>query len=256
MAEIKKIDYDKIKEIASERGFDIDLMLKDYYLTIVLYLLKDVKGIYFKGGTALHKIFLNYSRLSEDIDFTATGDLIKTKTEITAAINKSRLFGRITKDKDVRDFTRLIVPYKDFSGEESRIFIDLNRRAKLLKQPEKHKIRHFYPQNIPDFMVNTLSKEELVAEKIVAAIGRNKPRDHYDIYMIIKAGVPINLELVKKKCKYAGVEFNITKMFNKAKKLKNRWDEDTVPLLANEVPFKKVITTLANYFKLRGKREK
>ena len=45
---------------------------KDYYLTLILYLIKDVNGIYFKGGTALNKIFLNHARLSEDIDFTLT----------------------------------------------------------------------------------------------------------------------------------------------------------------------------------------
>ena len=72
MAKIKTTSYDKIKLIAAEHSFDIDLTLKDYYVTSVLYLLKNVQGIYFKGGTALQKIFLNYSRLSEDADYTVT----------------------------------------------------------------------------------------------------------------------------------------------------------------------------------------
>jgi len=46
MGEIKKIDYDAIKEIVTKHGFSIDLILKDYYITIILYLIKDIEGIY------------------------------------------------------------------------------------------------------------------------------------------------------------------------------------------------------------------
>ncbi len=34
MAEVKKITYDGIKSITAEHNFDIDLMLKDYYVTL------------------------------------------------------------------------------------------------------------------------------------------------------------------------------------------------------------------------------
>lgn len=71
----------------------------------------------------------------------------------------------------------------------------------------------------------------MIAEKMAATIGRNKPRDHYDLYKILKTGLPINIDLVKKKCKESGDEFNIIKMFNQAKKLKKRWDEDLIPAI-------------------------
>ena len=99
------------------------------------------------------------------------------------------------------------------------------------------------------------TKEEMIAEKMAAAIGRNKPRDHYDLYKIIKKGIPINLELVKKKCNSSGVEFNIIKMFNQAKKLKKRWDEDLIPLLSEEITFNEVMKTLAKEFKLKKEKE-
>ena len=53
------ITLDELKIIAGKKGFNIKLLEKDYLLTYLLYLIKDVKGIYFKGGTALNKIFLN-----------------------------------------------------------------------------------------------------------------------------------------------------------------------------------------------------
>ena len=254
MDEIERISYDRFLEIASDKGFNAKYLTKDYFLTVILYLIKDIEGMYFKGGTALQKIFLNYSRLSEDLDFTLTRDVKDIIEEITVRLNKSKLFERIIRDKDVEGFTRLVAHYRNFSNNEDSVFIDLNKRAKLLLKYENHKIKHFYQDIIPEFSVSTLSREEIIAEKMTATIGRNRPRDHYDLYMIIKSGFTININLVKEKCKESKVEFNIIKMFDKGKILKNRWDKDLIPLIAEEVSFQDVMKTLSNYFRL--KREK
>ena len=55
MAEIKSIEKDRLNLIIAEKGFLPELLIKDYYITVLLYLLKDIRGIYFKGGTALQK---------------------------------------------------------------------------------------------------------------------------------------------------------------------------------------------------------
>lgn len=256
MAEIKKISVDEFKDIASKKPFNQVMLGKDYFVTAILYLLKDIKGIYFKGGTALQKIFLDYSRLSEDVDFTVTEDVDKVKEQIKSILKESRLFEKITKDKDVKDFTRLVIHYKGFSDEDETVFIDLNKRAKLLMEPEEHEIKQFYTDSIPEFSVNTLAKEEMVAEKMSAAILRNKPRDHYDIYMAINSGIKIDIGMAKEKCRQNGAEFDIIRMFNKAKKLKNRWEEDLMPLLAKEISFKEVMQTLAKHFELKKEKEK
>lgn len=252
MDKIKELLEDEFEQIAAEREFNRGMLIKDYYITLLLYLLKDVKGILFKGGTALQKTFLDHSRISEDIDFTLERDIDSVKKEIIGIIDKP--FGKVSKDKNVTMFTRLIVPYNTFLGK-GEIFIDLNQRAKTFLKPEKLKINHFYP-NIPDFSFQCLAKKEMIAEKVAAAIGRNKPRDHYDIYQIIKHKLPINMKLVSAKCKKSGNDPSIIKMFNKAKKLHNRWNTDMSPLIAEDISFQEVIETLANHFKLKKEKEK
>ena len=121
MAEIKAITEDTIKDISGETGFNTRILLKDYYLTVILYLIKDIRGIYFKGGTALQKIFLNYSRMSEDIDFTLAKDVEGVIVEMTEILEESKLFSRITKDKGVEGFTRLVVHSKT-SQIEMKLF--------------------------------------------------------------------------------------------------------------------------------------
>ena len=139
MDEIKTITEKEFKEIASRLPFQQVMTEKDYLITYLLYLIKDVKDIYFKGGTALNKIFLNHKRLSEDLDFSVTINVKLVIEDIKDRLKKT-IFARISKDKDVEGFTRLVIYYNDFSNRESVLFIDLNKRAKLLMKPEKHKI--------------------------------------------------------------------------------------------------------------------
>ena len=70
------IDREKLKDIipaiAGKMKFRPVIVEKDYYLTVILNnieaLLTD--KIVFKGGTLLNKAYLNYHRLSEDLDFS------------------------------------------------------------------------------------------------------------------------------------------------------------------------------------------
>ncbi len=255
MDEIKIISKEEFNVINSEYPFNKDLFAKDYYLTLILYLIKDVEGIYFKGGTALNKIFLKHARLSEDLDFTLTRNEKDIQKEIIGIIKKSNLFEEITEGKNVDGFIRMIVKYKSELGE-GEVFIDLNKRAKLFLPFEIHSLKHFYEEFIPKFSVTTVAEEELIAEKVAAAIGRNKPRDHFDIYMILKEELPLNMKLVEKKCLESGDEFSILKMFNRAQKLKKRWDEDMVTLISEPIKFAEVMKFLAKHFKLKEEKER
>lgn len=111
MDEIKTIPLEELKTIAGERNLDIETIIKDYYLTHLLYLIKNIEGLCFKGGTALYKVFLNNLRLSEDIDFTVKGDLRHVEKQIREKVMLEKVFKEITHDKRTTHFTRLIVHY-------------------------------------------------------------------------------------------------------------------------------------------------
>jgi len=256
VAEIAQISGDELQVIAGREGFDFTQLMQDYYVTAIVFLLKDIEGIHFKGGTALQKIFLNHTRLSEDADYTVSTDIDKLRKPIEKRIKESRLFQEVTKDKDVKGYLRLVAHYRDPFGDKGTVFIDLNSRASLVLKPERNNVSHFYEGYIPAFSVSTLALKELIAEKVAAAIARNQPRDHFDIYQIIRHDLPIDMKLVEKKCRSSGDEFNIIRMFDKAKTLKNRWDKDLLPLVREEVPFETVMKTLAKRFDLAGEKKR
>ncbi len=249
-----EITLDELKIIADNQNLNIILIEKDYLLSYLLYLIKDVRDIYFKGGTALNKIFLNHERLSEDLDFTVRGILSDVEKEIKNKL-KGTIFDKISHDKRVSKFVRLVVHYKLFH-EDGTIFIDLNKRAKIYLKPEEYELKHFYKDYIPEFKVRTLNLKELTAEKICATVQRYAPRDYYDVYNMIKKKLPVDMKLVKQKFKDDNKKYDIGRIFRRANKVHNKWENDLLPLTVTKPDFKKVMKTLIVYFKYKEYKDK
>ena len=175
MAEIERISEAKLSYLSGEKGFSISYLEKDYFLTVLLYLIKDVKGIYFKGGTALNKIVFNHTRLSEDLDFTCTAKVSQVKNQLEKIVKENPgLFAKTRTGNETKKFVRVHVYYKSFFKEDEYINIDLNKHSKIHLKPETKQVKHFY-EEIPKFSVIMLNQEELVAEKIRSLFQRNQP---------------------------------------------------------------------------------
>ncbi len=245
----------KLQNIAAEKGFNLIYLEKDYFLTALLYLMKDIDGLYFKGGTALNKIVFNHTRLSEDLDFTCIAKIGKMKKEIEEIVkSNSNLFTRIGVDKEVDRFTRIQVYYKGYFGKNEYVNIDLNSRAKIHLKPEKKQVKHFY-REVPGFEVTLLNQKELIAEKIRSLFQRNQPRDYFDAFQIIKSKQRIDEKLVKAKLKEVGLKYDINKIFKNAKRIYSKWEEEITSLTNKPITYETAITTIAKHFKYKEKKK-
>lgn len=240
------ITLDELRILSGQKGFNIVMIEKDYLITKLLYLLKDIKGICFKGGTALNKLFLNNSRISEDLDFSLDRDIKEVEKDIHNALNGT-IFTTMSKGKEREGFTRLILNYRLFH-EEGKIFIDLNQKATILLKPEIRKVEHFYKNYIPEFSISCLNLKELIAEKIRATATRYKPRDYIDLYHITQSKLPISISLIKKKFKSINKTFSINLIFKNTNKVFNIWEKDLAILMPQRKEFKEVISTIAKFF--------
>jgi len=247
--DVEHLMLDELRIIASEKGFNLSMLEKDYLITYLLYLIRDVKGIFFKGGTALNKIFLDYERLSEDIDFTLTGKLKDVEKEVKNKL-KGTIFGKISHGKRTDLFVRLIIHYKLFH-EKGTIFIDLNEKANLELKSQKFEIPNFYSEHIPKFEVNCLHKYEMIAEKVMAACDRHKPRDYFDLYWIIKKKLPVSISLIKKKFKNNKKTFTPDLIFKKTDKVFSKWNDDLSALTKSKLSFYDTMKTLKDFFEYR-----
>jgi len=238
------ISENKLRYIAGTRGMNLIYMEKDYFLTAFLYLTKDIKGIYLKGGTALNKIFLEHARLSEDLDFAADRPVREIRDEIEKAVKGSGLFTKTKTDKTTKDFVRYLVYYKSYFQKESFIIADVDRKASILLEPEKRKVPNFYDI---DFSISTLNLKEIIAEKIRALMTRNQPRDYFDAYFILKKH-SVDMGLVKRKVKEAGERFDAERIFRNADKIYSRWDSDLGPLTNKKLGYLECMKTLKEKF--------
>ena len=250
MVKIEMISENKLRYIAGLKGFNLIYLEKDFFLTLLLYLLKDLDKIYFKGGTALNKIFLNHTRLSEDLDFTCKEDLSKVKERIIKILEDNKaIFPKYNFEKETSNFFRLKIFYKSFFANKNYILLDVNKKASIILKPQKYKVNHFY-ENIPKFEICTLDVKELVAEKVRTLIMRNQPRDYYDIYNLFKKGYKIDFKLAEKKLREANQKFEIKNVFKNTKKIYSRWKE--VNQITNKsVDFFKVIKKLQKELKYK-----
>lgn len=236
------ISEDKLRYIAGSKGFNLIYVEKDYFITMLMYLLKDVRGLYLKGGTALNKIFLGHLRLSEDLDFAADRPISETMAEIERLVNGSKMFIRLETDKTTKYFVRYRVYYKSYFQKGSSLIIDINMKASILLKPEKHDVPNFYGMK---FGMHTLSIKEIVAEKIRALITRNQPRDYFDAYFILKK-YDVDTELVRKKTEEAGNVFDIKRVFKNANKIYANWDSDLTPLTNRKLDYITCMKALRN----------
>lgn len=209
------INKDKLKNIilaiAGKMKFRPAIIEKDYYLTIILNRIGSLadEKIVFKGGTLFNKVYLNYHRLSEDLDFTYYRELTarsQRSKAITPIRKKMPAFLKalgMTSDNPHGDgfnnSTQYVfkVQYPSLvTAKNENIKIEISLRQHPLTQPVHKEIKHFYQDPftgenlIPTEKVLSLSLNEAVAEKLKAAISRKVVaiRDYYDLWHIDEYG--------------------------------------------------------------------
>lgn len=160
---------------------------KDYFLAVVLQIiyssrLKD--KLVFKGGTAIHHLYLDQLRFSEDLDFTAL--------ETVTIDDLKEVFGSYDfleiKEFYSSDFALKINRIK-FLGplnQANSIKLDIDLSQKLIRPVEELAYKNIF--NMP-VRVKSMALDEICAEKIRAMNERSRYRDFYDLAMVFKVNV-------------------------------------------------------------------
>lgn len=197
-----------IESLAAKHNYMPSLLEKDYYLTLILNEAKSLsEKLIFKGGTCLNKIYFNYYRLSEDLDF------IIEISDNNLSRNQRKLLIKPVKDNIVdilkplgldldnsnsggfnesRQYLFVINYNSVFYQREQNIKLEVSIRFKNLLDPEIKTINHLFLHPftneplIKSGKIKCLNLIEAIAEKMRAAATRKKiaPRDFYDIYYI------------------------------------------------------------------------
>jgi len=207
---------------------------KDYFISLFLSTWQKLKDggkvshldkLIFKGGTLLARNYLDYPRISEDIDFTyeRSNDLRKLESKnkrekailkiIAPVINDIKLIcDNVKFDFDTNRRNRkyiivrnsravyiLSIYYKSLiTGEEAPIKIELNFLEHIIHDCSESKINNIIDQDLylksigydlSNIKMNTYHLDEIIIEKYRAILTRDKlrERDVFDLYLINKS---------------------------------------------------------------------
>jgi predicted nucleotidyltransferase component of viral defense system len=183
---------------------------------ILLRILKDIYTdnslgplLGFKGGTAAY-FFYGLDRFSVDLDFDL---LTKDKEqEVFDKIEKiASEYGQI-KEKINKSHTLLII--LSYSEQAQNIKIEINKRSFN---------SHYEIKNYLGISMLVMSKEDMLAHKLVAMLERGKiaNRDVFDIHFFLKSNWEINKAIVEDRTKMRFSEY-LQKCINFVENISNR----------------------------------
>jgi len=157
---------------------------KDYFLAIILKILYGSKlgeKLVFKGGTALHHLYLDQLRFSEDLDF---GVLQAITIEDLEEVFLEYDFLEIKKVSP-SDFSLKInrLKFEGPLGQPNSLKIDIDLTQKIIEPTRKMKYQNAYRVDVE---VVSMDLAEICAEKLRAANERARYRDFYDLVMALK----------------------------------------------------------------------
>lgn len=245
--------HKKAEDLSKNNPALIQTIVKEllhYDIIEALYKSDIAKEIVFQGGTALRLCYGAF-RYSEDLDF-----VLKNTNTFTPEMMKAFNEVFINSIKKKYDLQAEIEPPKERGSDDER-FVDVKKWIAKISLPSKSvrqpKI-NIEIANIPSYdnsiimvkdnysqtanrmiaSLNVESKEEILADKIIAVAGREyfKARDFWDIKYLIDDRVNFNPLLVYKKIQDYHIADFQKKFFSKLDSLK---EDKTITLFKNEM---------------------
>ena len=203
-------------------AFAARLIEKDFFCSMLLeYLASASEALVFKGGTCLAKVYAEFYRLSEDLDFVISTPVNAKRAERSkqvAALKKAvaelvrhmpafRMVQPLTGANNSTQYIAVVGYRSLISGQEDAIKIEVGLREPLLTTVQVGSARTILLNPLSDqplmepLLLSCISKIEAFAEKFRAAMTRREVaiRDFYDIdYAFRRLDVRISdEELVK-----------------------------------------------------------
>ena len=206
---------------AAETGFPARLIEKDYFCSLVLeYLARAESSLVFKGGTCLAKVYADFYRLSEDLDFVIPMPVEATRqdrsrraaglkgavSQLPQAVSDLLVSEPLRGANTSLHYIGALAYRSVLGGGQETIKIEVGLREPLRMGPESCAVRCILLSPISRrTMVTPITSQciaitEALAEKFRAALSRREVaiRDFFDIdYAVRILGVqPEDAEFV------------------------------------------------------------
>lgn len=245
---VKAMRESELRRLAGRETIPLGILEKDYVLTIVLYHISRLPyagQMAFKGGTCIKKIYFADARFSIDLDFSCLSNVVpKLLEDLRVKLEGKEVFNinftEVFVEEERQNAVRLSVKHLDMRGHPTSVKLDLSLRERISLKPELKPVLNVY--DLSSFSILALKLEEILAEKIRAVIARGTPRDIYDVWFLLRKGVPFQLELVNEKLSLLKYDksFSPELFLERVEERREIWERDLSILLPEVPPFEEV----------------
>lgn len=248
------IGREELKRTAERKGISLANSEKDYLLDVLLFSTYQAIGdsLVLKGGTSLFKLY-SLNRFSDDLDFTLNSKRFDYRKFTEAILRYARLIGIHcvssieAHSRETNIFFSLRGPLYDGRKESiSHISMNISHRERISLPYDS---AFFIPgyKDIPSFTIFAMAQKEILAEKVRAAVTRNKPRDVYDLWFLLKRGIEVEYPLINDKLEIYDRQFGWDEFVDSMLLKERLWNNDLRGL---------VIGPLPNFLQVVGEIEK
>jgi predicted nucleotidyltransferase component of viral defense system len=149
---------------------------------------RDPRGLVFRGGTALARIYWPDFRISEDLDFIAVGELPDLQGQIERAARYTADEAGLDLSLDVGgwrdDRLRATVGWAPDGAPDGELVIDVVRHQRPALPPVTLPLDLRYPDiaGSPGLAIPVLQLDEILANKWLMLESRDEPRDLFDLW--------------------------------------------------------------------------
>lgn len=236
------IKRDELAAIAKFKGLAPRLAELDYLQEIALLSVSREFGsrLVFKGGTCLYKVH-KLNRFSEDLDFTGrkgfkSRDFFNRLPSFFSLLSIKGAVRVEHFEKGVNVYLKLLGPLYDGRKEtRATLVLNISTRERVLLPVQRFPYTPLYPELRP-FDLSVMDEKEIMAEKTRAICGRNKARDVYDFWYLLKKGILFDIGLTNKKLSHDNLKFRKDTFLAKIEEKKISWERDLAGLVAGELP--------------------
>lgn len=241
----------QIQRLAQRHGIGLQAQERDYLQHLLLFLLyRNGQEFVFKGGTAL-RIAYRGNRYSEDLDFNGPADVDILQAAWQAVVEGLLAFGiqaelRETWLSEVGysfDVSYRGPLYDGCDRTKGKVRVDINLRQEAVETRRALVLPEY--DDLRPFVVTVLTPEHLFAEKVRALLVRGKPRDLYDLWLLLAQGVRAETELIRQKLALYNLPLTEGTLEEALQKAAADWERDLRPLLPQFISWQEVASAAA-----------
>ena len=219
------IDAASLNNLARAAAIDRYTILREYVQVLFLdnlYQARTSRKIIFKGGTAL-KILFGSPRFSEDLDFStklARSTIVRLVNQTVTNLQTEAPGISVKNIKSIAGWSQKISFPTDFTPMPLTIKLDFSAR-----EPALTTYQNTITTTLPVFsssLITALTPEEILAEKIRAITSRNKGRDIFDLWFLLKKSNRLDKKLITAKFRLYHEKFSFPNLLEKIKQFNQK----------------------------------